>query len=93
MADSADHSQIASGEFIESAVNERSAEQSAPRTRTGQHELTLLPLETLIPLPVKPLIPSFNTAHDPAAHIDRCDLTGEKKRKLEVPGPNGTTID
>ena len=93
MADSEGSPQIASGESSGSVMSVRSAEQSASRTRTSHHELSLLPLETLVPLPVKSLMPSFNTLHDPAELIDRLELSGEKKRKLDIPGLDGTTID
>ena len=62
----------------------RSAEQSASRTRTSHHELSLLSLETLVPLPVKSLMPSFNSLHDPAVLIDRLEMSGEKKRKVDI---------
>ena len=47
MADSGDHSQIASGESTESAMFERSVELSASRTCTYRHELTSLSPGTL----------------------------------------------
>ena len=90
MADSGDHSQIASGGSTESAMFERSTELSAFRTGTFKHGITSLSPVTAMPLPAKTLISHRVPPRDTAAFADQCGLT-EKRRKLDVPGLNNTT--
>ena len=93
MADSEDCPRIASGESSGSVMSVQSAELSASCTRTSHHETSLLSPETLVPLPVKSLMSSFNSLHDPAVLIERLEMSGEKKRKVDIPGLDGATID
>ena len=95
MADSGDHSQIASGEFSESAVRERSAELSVPRTCSI--ETLSISSNTLAVLPPEKISASRCTlSHDVLMRgvgADHCCTLGEKRRKVDVPGLDGTTID
>ena len=81
------------GESPKSVMSVRSAEQSASCTRTSNHVLPLLPPETIVPPPVKTHNAPLESLHDAAVHAHRLDMPGEKKRKLDIPGRNGTTID
>ena len=93
MADSEDRPQIASGESSGFVMSVRSAELSASCTSTSHHDTSLLSPETLVPLPVKNLMSSFNSLHDAAVLIGRLEMSGEKKRKVDIPGLDGATID
>jgi hypothetical protein len=76
-----------------SAMSVRSAELSATSNHElSNHVLSQLPPETIVPS-VKTHCALPKSLRGAAACAERPYMTGEKKRKLDIPGRNGTTID
>ena len=93
MADSEADSQIASGESSGSAMSVQSAELSATSNHElSNHVLSQLPPETIVPS-VKTHCALPKSLRGAATCAERPYMTGEKKRRLDIPGRDGTTID